>query len=81
MIAANTTPLKLKINGSCVVLRSLHDAIGVVRAHPAGEHAGALIDQMEAADRPDMERRAWIAFATFAEAMQIPRASDMAGGN
>ncbi|WP_454916373.1 hypothetical protein [Xanthobacter sediminis] len=68
--AANSAPLKLWINGSCVILRSLDDAVDIVRAHPAGEHAGPLIDQMEAADRPDLERRAWTAFTTFTVAMQ-----------
>lgn len=71
MTAETSAPLKLWIDGSCVVLRSLDDAIGFVRSHPISEHAGALIDQMEAADRPELERRAWTAFSTLTEAMRI----------
>lgn len=64
-------PLKICIDGSSIVLRSLDDAIGFVRAHPVGEHAGMLVDQMEAARLPDLQRRAWVAFETFADAMNL----------
>lgn len=71
MNPAVSVPLKLRIDGSQVVLRSLNDAIGFVRSHPVADHAEMLIAQMEAAHRPDLERRAWVAFSTFADAMRL----------
>lgn len=71
MFQATHRPMKICIDGSCIVLRSLDDAIGFVRSHPVREHAEMLIDQMEAAHRPDLQRRAWVAFETFADAMKL----------
>lgn len=71
MFEAARRPLKICVDGSCIVLRSLDDAIGFVRAHPMGEHAEMLLDQMEAARLPDLQRRAWVAFETFADAMKL----------
>ena len=71
MVDAAHNPLKICIEGSCVILRSLDDAIGFVRSHPVGEHAEMLVDQMEAARLPELQRRAWVAFETFADAMRL----------
>lgn len=64
-------PLKIAVAGSSIVLRSLEDAATFMRGHPVGEHAEMLLDQMESASRPDLKRRAWRAFETFAEAMKL----------
>lgn len=53
------------------VLASLDEAADFLRALPIAEHAEPLIDVMEAADEPEMERRAWQAFETFACAMRL----------
>ncbi len=71
MFDAARHPLKICVDGSCIVLRSLDDAIGFVRSHPVGEHAEMLLDQMEAARLPELQRRAWVAFETFADAMRL----------
>lgn len=71
MFEAARRPLKVCVDGSCIVVRSLDDAIGFVRAHPVREHAGMLLDQMEAARLPELQRRAWVAFETFADAMKL----------
>lgn len=55
-----------------VVLASLDEAVGFLRTLSIAEHTEPLIDVMEAADEPEMERRAWQAFETFAFAMQLP---------
>ncbi len=68
-------PLKIAVSGSSIVLRSLEDAAAFMRGHPVGEHAEMLLDQMESAYRPDLQRRAWRAFETFAEAMKLTRVS------
>lgn len=68
---APLTPLKVNVSGSHIVLRSLEDAAAFMRSHPVGEHAELLLDQMECASRPDLKRRAWRAFETFAEAMKL----------
>ncbi|MEW6258158.1 MAG: hypothetical protein AB1592_19570 [Pseudomonadota bacterium] len=67
----NLQPLKVKVCGSSIVLRSLEDAAAFMRGHPVGEHAEMLLDQMESASQPDLKRRAWRAFETFAEAMKL----------
>lgn len=64
-------PLRVAVSGSSIVLRSLEDAATFMRGHPVGEHAEMLLDQMESAYRPDLKRRAWRAFETFAEAMKL----------
>lgn len=64
-------PLKVNVSGSSIVLRSLDDAAAFMRSHPVGEHAEMLLDQMETASGPDLTRRAWRAFETFAEAMKL----------
>ncbi len=64
-------PLKVNVSGSSIVLRSLEDAAAFMRSHPVGEHAEMLLDQMESASKPDLKRRAWLAFETFAEAMKL----------
>jgi len=71
MIDLAPRPLKVCMDGSSVVLRSLDDAIGFVRAHPVREHAEMLLDQMESAHQPNLQRRAWVAFETFADAMKL----------
>lgn len=75
MFEAARQPLKICVDGSCIVLRSLDDAIGFVRSHPIREHAGMLLDQMEAARLPELQRRAWVAFETFADAMHLAPAA------
>ncbi|TCT07661.1 hypothetical protein [Aquabacter spiritensis] len=64
-------PLKVAVSGSSIVLRSLEDAAAFMRGHPVGEHAEMLLDQMESASGPDLQRRAWRAFETFADAMRL----------
>lgn len=54
------------------VLASLDEAADFLRTLPIAEHAEPLIDVMEAADEPEMERRARQAFETFACAMRLP---------
>lgn len=54
------------------VLASLDEAADFLRTLPIAEHAEPLIDVMEAANEPEMERRAWQAFETFACAMRLP---------
>lgn len=58
--------------GPSVVVRSRSEAVDFIRTLPAAEHAGLLIDVMEAADSPELEQRAWQAFETFTAAMRIP---------
>lgn len=53
------------------VLASLDEAVDFLRTLPIAEHAEPLIDVMEAADEPEMERRARQAFETFACAMGL----------
>lgn len=64
-------PLKVNVSGSSIVLRSLDDAAAFMRSHPVGLHAEMLLDQMACASEPDLRRRAWRAFETFAEAMKL----------
>ncbi len=78
MMPAAPRPLKIRMDGSSIVLRSLDDAIGFVRSHPVREHAEMLLDQMESAHMPNLRRRAWVAFETFADAMKLT--SDMPAG-
>lgn len=54
------------------VLRTMGEAVDFLRALPVAEHAEPLIDMMEAANAPEMERRAWQAFETFASAIRVP---------
>lgn len=63
--------LKVCINNSAIVLQSLDDAVRFIRSQPFGDLADMLIEQMEAARRPDLERHAWRAFETFARAMRL----------
>ena len=71
MQPVSSAPMTLLVDGSRVVFRSLDDAVGFMKGHPSYEHAEMLMDQMEAASHPELERRAWMAFATFTEAMGI----------
>jgi len=71
MMPTAPRPLKIRMDGSSIVLRSLDDAIGFVRCHPVREHAEMLLDQMESARMPHLQHRAWVAFETFADAMKL----------
>lgn len=72
MMPTAPRPLKIRMDGSSIVLRSLDDAIGFVRSHPVREHAEMLLDQMEESARmPQLQHRAWVAFETFADAMKL----------
>lgn len=66
------SPLQVTRDGSVIVLRSMGEAADFLRSLPVARHAGMLIDVMEAAEAPELKRRAWQAFATFATAMRIP---------
>ncbi|QRG07912.1 hypothetical protein EZH22_05970 [Xanthobacter dioxanivorans] len=65
-------PLQVHTAGSAIVLHSIPDAVDFLRAQTFAEHAEPLIDVMEAADEPEMERRAWQAFETFTASMRMP---------
>lgn len=62
--------LRLSVDGEIQVMRSLKEAAIFVRRHPLGEHAGSLLDQIAGASNPLLTDRAWVAVATFADAMQ-----------
>ncbi|WP_234054154.1 MULTISPECIES: hypothetical protein [unclassified Xanthobacter] len=62
--------LRLSVDGEIQVMRSLEEAAIFVRRHPLGEHAGSLLDQIAGASNPLLTDRAWVAVATFADAMQ-----------
>jgi hypothetical protein len=66
------SPLQVTRDGTVIVLRSMAEAADFLRSLPMARHAGMLIEVMEAADAPELKRRAWQAFATFATAMRIP---------
>ncbi|MFG1299471.1 hypothetical protein V5F49_06710 [Xanthobacter sp. V3C-3] len=72
MQCANTRPMQVRTIQPAVVLASLDEAVDFLRTLPIAEHTEPLIDVMEAADEPEMERRAWQAFETFTRAMRIP---------
>ncbi|MEP9349992.1 hypothetical protein [Xanthobacter sp. KR7-225] len=72
MSTAHLSPLQVTRDGSTLVLRTMGEAVDFIRTLPVAGHAGMLIDVMEAADEPELERRAWRAFETFASAMRIP---------
>lgn len=65
-------PLQVTRDGSVIVLRSMGEAADFLRSLPMARDAGMLIEVMEAADAPELKRRAWTAFETFASAMRIP---------
>lgn len=71
MPSLDTRPTHVRLASNPVILRSMGEAVDFLRALPIAEHAGTLIDVMEAADAPELERRAWLAFETFAAAMRI----------
>lgn len=70
MQCLDTRPLHIPASPN-VVVSSIEEAVDFLRALPVAEHMEPLIDMMEAADEPEMERRAWQAFETFASAMRI----------
>ncbi|MFG1317530.1 hypothetical protein [Xanthobacter autotrophicus] len=72
MPSPNTRPMHVRPVSTPVVLRSMGEAVDFLRALPIAEHAGMLIEVIEAADAPELERRARLAFETFAAAMRIP---------
>ena len=72
MPTAHLSPLQVTRDGSILVLRTMGEAVDFIRTLPVAGHAEMLIDVMEAADEPELERRAWQAFETFASAMRIP---------
>lgn len=72
MPCTDTLPMQVRATQPAVVLASLDEAADFLRTLPIAEHAEPLIDVMEAADEPEMERRAWQAFETFACAMRLP---------
>lgn len=62
--------LRLSVGGKIQEMRSLDEAAIFVRCHPMGEHAGSLLDQIAGASNPILADRAWLAVATFADAMK-----------
>lgn len=72
MPCTDTRPMQVRATQPAVVLASLDEAADFLRTLPIAEHAEPLIDVMEAAEEPEMERRARQAFETFACAMRLP---------
>ncbi|MFG1202349.1 hypothetical protein V5F29_08145 [Xanthobacter aminoxidans] len=72
MQCTDTRPTQARAIRPTVVLNSIDEAVGFLRTLSIAEHTEPLIDVMEAADEPEMERRAWQAFETFACAMRLP---------
>ena len=72
MPSPNTRPMHVRSVSNPVVLRSMGEAVDFLRALPIAEHAGMLIEVIEAADAPELERRGPVGFETFASAMRIP---------
>ncbi|MFG1182129.1 hypothetical protein [Xanthobacter versatilis] len=72
MPCTDIRPMQVDAFRPTIVLNSMDEAVGFLRTLSIAEHTEPLIDVMEAADEPEMERRAWQAFETFACAMQIP---------
>lgn len=72
MQCTDTRPMQVRPVQQPVALASLGEAADFLRSLPIAKHAEPLIDVMEAADEPEMERRAWQAFETFACAMRLP---------
>ncbi|WP_238120947.1 MULTISPECIES: hypothetical protein [unclassified Xanthobacter] len=66
----NNHALRLSVDGQIQVMRSLEEAATFVRRHPMGQHAGSLLDQIEGAANSRLTAQAWVAVATFADAMQ-----------
>ncbi|GGF48111.1 hypothetical protein GCM10007301_04280 [Azorhizobium oxalatiphilum] len=66
------TTLHLWVDGQRHVVRSLADAIEVVRSvrHPLTDYSELLVDQIEAAISPDLQLRAWRAVATWLDALR-----------
>jgi hypothetical protein len=71
MQCTDTRPQQACAVEPAVVLTSLDEAADFLRTLPIAEHTEPLIVVMEAADAPEMERRAWQAFETFACAMRL----------
>lgn len=72
MQCTDTRPMQVRPSRPATVLASLDEAVDFLRTLPIAEHTEPLIDVMEAAAEPEMERRAWQAFETFACAMRLP---------
>ncbi|MET3355944.1 UNVERIFIED_ORG: hypothetical protein ABID33_003871 [Xanthobacter viscosus] len=72
MQSLDTRPMQVRAIRPTVVLNSIDEAVGFLRTLSIAEHTEPLIDVMEAADAPDLERRARLAFETFAFAMRLP---------
>lgn len=72
MPCTDIRPMQVRSIQPATVLTSLGEAADFLRGLPIAEHAEPLIDVMEAADEPEMERRARQAFETFACAMRLP---------
>lgn len=66
------TSLHIWIDGRRHVLRTLNDAVVLVRGiqHPLTEYCELLVDQIEAAASPDLQARAWRAITTWIEAVR-----------
>ncbi len=66
------TSLSIWIDGQRHVVRSLADAIDVVRSarHPLTHYSELLVDQIEAATSPDLQERAWRAIVTWLDALR-----------
>lgn len=72
MLSLDTRPMQVRAIQPAVVLASLDEAVGFLRSLSIAEHAEPLIDVLEAAGEPEMERRARQAFETFTFAMRLP---------
>lgn len=62
--------LRLSVGGKMQEICSLDEAANFIRRHPMGAHAGSLLDQIAGASNPLLTDRAWLAVATFADAMR-----------
>lgn len=72
MQSLETRPMQARAIQPTVVLNSIDEAVGFLRTLSIAEHAEPLIDVLEAAGEPEMERRARQAFETFTFAMRLP---------
>ncbi|MFG1179015.1 hypothetical protein [Xanthobacter versatilis] len=72
MPCTDIRPMQVDAFRPTIVLNSMDEAVGFLRTLSIAEHTEPLIDVMEAADAPDLERRARLAFETFAFAMRLP---------
>lgn len=73
MIPPTATSVVLGTAGAFVILHSLDDAARYLRSHLECEYSEILIDQIEAAKSPELEKRAWRAFVTFLYLFDRPR--------